>query len=757
MTIFNPDAQPSQVPNFIGSTRPISPQEGNKAWGTLFAGIGNIVEQGITGADLIMKSHIKNKEMTQIDETRDAFMDDLVKSNINLKLNPKVKKVPGVGVDGEVLSVPEETVGALGYAPEEVSSQSKPSLLNDDNLARTLPSELDNLEDKLTNLKAAQQSGKFTPTLYQMKLLSIAKNLRSQYPGYRDYIDEVMQHTTGINPANATIRSLIAENNQMQQQLAGAGNKIETLFMAAIKEGMPGSVDMYRAWKNGGLEDGAALTYINSQHARNWTYKQWEQERSVEKGDRELLVNREKTRFNQRVANDIADGFNTVMVSIGAGKPQGIFEFFDAVNSGAIKIKPEETLAIAQKIAAEKRNAYKAAREAANKPDSSGLSSVAILGADEVEKTIAENLKIYDMAIAAVHNKDYGTAVAMANWTKARVSSLEGDVLKDDDIGAFTGMHAALKNLVGPDATKFLMETWLREKNPFKNYDITNKMKLITQAPVTIQGTQIPMTLNSVTEDMRTKKLLGTPGSAQLINGYIKYTSSLADKDFPGGDAAKANLARAMFDPTNLGFVSKIKSDAPDPAKPGRLIPGAQSAYVRMSSLPVLQEVHRLSQTQDPTLWKDAKNWVEHSFTRELFPREIKNLNNFTESARFRIAFDNESHQFILIPKETLAGSTEGGAITSMPAKGPIPGYAIAKQSIDRINFGLQGIINISKIEGTNPDAYILNMLAENGVDLTKLDGNLFEKMGRAVISTTKMQQQLDQNLSTQPWPGRQK
>ena len=59
-----------------------------------------------------------------------------------------------------------------------------------------------------------------------------AKQLRAQYPGYREYIDQKVSEASGLPVANAYYKNLMQDINHQLMQIAG-GNKdpIEALVM----------------------------------------------------------------------------------------------------------------------------------------------------------------------------------------------------------------------------------------------------------------------------------------------------------------------------------------------------------------------------------------------------------------------------------------------------------------------------------------------------------------------------------------------
>jgi hypothetical protein len=77
-----------------------------------------------------------------------------------------------------------------------------------------IPGEVGDLPSTLEGLESAKGSGKISGSYYQSQLLTLAKNLRAKYPGFREEIDQAFTKVTGSNPANAYIRSLVSDINR---------------------------------------------------------------------------------------------------------------------------------------------------------------------------------------------------------------------------------------------------------------------------------------------------------------------------------------------------------------------------------------------------------------------------------------------------------------------------------------------------------------------------------------------------------------
>ena len=154
MAEFNPDAgniPSSGLPDFTGVSRGATP---NRAFETLFEGIGD----AITGVSTLADKAIKNNIETDIKS----------------------------GYEG--LNQPLDSI----------------------------PPELKNSAQGMQALQTAYEQGKISDTYYYGTLNAQLKSLRTKYPGYEDFVDETMQSVTGVRPANAFRNALLSEITQMQ-------------------------------------------------------------------------------------------------------------------------------------------------------------------------------------------------------------------------------------------------------------------------------------------------------------------------------------------------------------------------------------------------------------------------------------------------------------------------------------------------------------------------------------------------------------
>jgi muramidase (phage lysozyme) len=158
--------------SYIGLSKEPDRVRPNTGFGELFKGIGSLAEGAITAIDE------KNKE--DISNSIYGGVDDIQKE---------------MGVD----------------AAAEAGAAKTPLFTGNENNTSVNPAVAENIErssESLARLKTALEQGKITQMYYAQRSEALVRNLRAQYPGYREFIDDKVSKITGMKPANAIIREI---------------------------------------------------------------------------------------------------------------------------------------------------------------------------------------------------------------------------------------------------------------------------------------------------------------------------------------------------------------------------------------------------------------------------------------------------------------------------------------------------------------------------------------------------------------------
>lgn len=165
----------------------------NDAFGTLFEGIGKVVDSGIKTADQANIDQINRELETSVDAVRGA-------QGVDAAVNdPTVAGATAAagGTGGGLAPTPP----AIGVGTSEVA-----------------------------RLTAAYKEGKISDTYYFAKIESEARRMRAKFPGYRDEIDAKVSGIIGTNPANALRSSIIRDLKELDSTAKSRANSDETII-----------------------------------------------------------------------------------------------------------------------------------------------------------------------------------------------------------------------------------------------------------------------------------------------------------------------------------------------------------------------------------------------------------------------------------------------------------------------------------------------------------------------------------------------
>lgn len=92
------------------------------------------------------------------------------------------------------------------------------------------PKEVEDTQSAVERLYQAYSQGKVTDTAYYSQLVSMAKKVKSKYPGYSDRVDKIVQSVTGVRPANALRESVLSEISSANKAKVAADKQWDTFI-----------------------------------------------------------------------------------------------------------------------------------------------------------------------------------------------------------------------------------------------------------------------------------------------------------------------------------------------------------------------------------------------------------------------------------------------------------------------------------------------------------------------------------------------
>lgn len=703
MAIFNPNVQVAPDPNYLSYSKPIETPKPDQSLSSALSGFGDVVKSTSTGVDTIFKTDIENQVEAKAQTIKDIFQTTLE---------------TGLGKKTADNNVIDTATVASTEVPEDVQ---------------------DGL-DKVAKLKNAKAAKAFPESYYLQRLDTLAKDLRSQYPGYRDFIDKEISSVTGKNMANAYVDNLVA-----QAKAHGEGKDDDQ--KAALTRlypyiGHDGVQERINKILNGVTESGSFL----SDAVRTITpIAKLQVDREADKAElgslkdkREYAAIKADQQIDARTPQYRANFFNSVDEQFGSvskdanGNPvksmtlQEIRTRLEDASSGKNPIADEDAQKLGQLAAAKVDNYKNRLLDEWAKDGQLKLlgSKAANEKADAIVKPLA------DFAALITDNK-VGAAFAMKNLTQAAIADQTGKVFNNEKLGNVYRTSAVMNNIGGPNGGAKMIEAMMRATDPTTGRTIDAEMggylidlmgPMVTQPDVRLNGKV--HTLNDVVTRAKTDSdaTAGRVSIPVVLDQAVKRISRLTDPAV--SDTEKYPLAQAISDPGNRPILSQFTMDGKD--KNGKYVQGRYIMFSNLVSEDTAKEIKRLS-ARDPQMWKNYTDNVEHWFGTELFGSDVRALQN-VRTDLVRVQWNSETKQFT---PEAAEPSTMLGRYGQSNLQDIRLETAKAEGIIQRLNMGLRSLEGFAKATpGMDIEGYLLKSLDQNGFDIA---GNVQGIPGRMI------------------------
>src|ERR1700678_19316 len=184
MVSFDPQVPAIQAPDWSNVSKPISQPESitkaDTSTGITLSTLANVGEEAVGLAKNTMQDYLKNQVETGVNKLRDDYT--AAYQTIKTAQNTLIPNQQQSLVDAQQPPVPGGLQSGLDRA-------------------------------KQLGIAQIQNLGKVNDTQYTMQLNALAKQMRAQYPGFKDYIDEQMKSVSGVDPANAVMKNLLEDIN----------------------------------------------------------------------------------------------------------------------------------------------------------------------------------------------------------------------------------------------------------------------------------------------------------------------------------------------------------------------------------------------------------------------------------------------------------------------------------------------------------------------------------------------------------------
>jgi len=679
MAVFNPQVQPTNDPNWTNVSRPISDVTPDKSAAIAISGSAELLDSGVKIADTLTKQSIKQDVYSGVDKLRDAYTDSL----------KDLRNAQIASTDTTLL----------------------PSKDNGDGGGDNPPVGLQNGLDRVKQIGVAiaQNGGKINDTLYTGALNSMAKQLRSSYPGYRDYIDEQIKSVSGMDPANAFMKNLMEDINRNAENNKTEVNATRAMLRQGVAEGFHdvnnvSAAQVLQAYDNGAITIDQVNKWYNGARKIEYDLKMKGTARADRQADDADAVKTASKDLASATGQIVDQAWTTMTIGKNTDTPAKLAKFLQE-NAGNTAVMDERSQAIGQQLQAMRTAMFNQAWAEANKGGSNSM--IAKMGGDgeAAKKVIEGRLATVDLAVQAVFNKDWGSAYSHMNFNKAIVQDSTNLMYNatDEEVRRYNRMVGAVNQMSPQAASQFFQQSVLGgvpqgEKEYLKNM----KLELLTQ-PDAPQGSLI--SAQGQLDKMRGKGVT----SPKSYSDFIDTVKLIADKDWSLEN--RINLARGFFDPDkNAGLLSD-KNFKKDTIINGRQVPGKYSVFSRLAAPDIGASIREIGQSR-PDIAKDYEVMMSREFGEQLFSRELRDLGQSNEAATtargYKVGYFADKGQVPMFKLTDL----QGRELTTQQALA----VGAPLSTVNRLNSGIAGMYSVYNYSGSkDPATDVLNTMYKYG------------------------------------------
>lgn len=667
MAAFDPQVPDVNPPDWTRVSRPIQQPESitkaDTSTGILLHTGANVLEEGAKLYDTTEKSFLKDKVETGVNKLRDDY----------------INAYQGIRDSQTLIPNQEQSLAEAQQPP--------------------VPGGLQGGITRLQQVAQAQiqNQGHVNDTLYTMQLNSLTKQLRNQYPGYKDYIDEQVKSVSGVDPANAVMKNLLEDINRNATNVKSEHDKVTAMTRDAVTQGLPNSPVIAALWAAGKITPDQVNAYIYKYSSADYQRKQEMADRTNDQGRLSDVVTATKQSFSRTAASDTQAMIDTIHIAGGTETAQGLVDVITKANSEGTKVDPIKLEQGLMGLTAMKTQAEASLWRKANEPDKNGNTTLSLIGEQEVAAQIKAQTAPIDSYIKYIADEKLGLAHTALRQATALGETAQRDLLVHKDIG---------QQLQIIDGMAKIAPQWgdaMYKAGLLTNLD--KKLIPIYQEGLGRAATQLdPLNPATVKEDIQRAKAGGVQPNQRLVDNYLNIPKIIADPKAP--DAVKLNVAKYAFDPKNWGMMDELKMDYRN--QKGQYIPGKYSAYDRMLSTDIIDGMDKLRKQggDGKVAWDNMKKWGENEFP-VLFREDLQNIqraSNVTGDAKpmigkYDIHWDSDGSRFLPINVTRDMPVDDQGRIKQI------------NTVINRVNGALTQLGDIQKRDGGNTSAYILGVL----------------------------------------------
>lgn len=650
---YNETPQPE---NYTGRSRGVDAPKPNAALGTLFEGLGNVVDAGVKFVDERNVRTINKELETGIDAIRGAQGVDAAVTDATITGGETGANVPGGGTS----------------PPPGVSVATS----------------------EIARINQAYKEGKIGDTYYYSKVEALARQVRNKHPGYREQIDQKVSSIIGTNPANALRTSLISDLKAAQSTAQSRQNSDESIIERGKDKLSP---DKYRRFIQGDrspefvaemkrdIQLGEVKqTTVNSLKSE---YELRKAQGAARKEDLEKVVTRDSSDTVWNILNSgiesvdggklTIDSLNAKIAGMASGKPPTPEEL-GALRSGTNALIAQANLALdrlhSQPWGKDGKMTY---QQEIN--DSASLQ------------------RIKEQALQPIRNMEKALTdgnIGMFQWYANQAKLMKDQKTQDIFTRSETALNLSVANeILGPNLGQLLLGSGVFSKSA------SELARVLTMDSVVKSGTGRTDGETILRDSKREAATGGGANGAKDSVGSVLATTkiTLSNKDI--SEQALANYAKTWFNPERNFITAR-----------DILTENSRQSVIQMFSAPeVVDNMVRLKNS-NPEVWNNYKRWVESS-TRSVFNSTLGQVAEWQKpGSGYAVTVDSQGRISVARDRSLPTDQFTGGVDRAVEA---------IQKPLGQLNSAIDARRRIAKAEGADPNATATQFLGAMGVNPT--------------------------------------
>lgn len=692
MAPFNPGIPNIDPKEYLNYSRPISDIPVDKSAGQLIASLGDMAQAGFKLGDKLIKDKIQADIYEKVDPVRDDFNNALSAERQRL-LNSGASLSASVdpdseGPDGDRLPVNARPV------------EQKPLNLLPENIPPPTPGIQAGIEAVSTIENARRNNqGNLSMTYYDAKLDSIAKEMRSKWPMYREYIDQQISSITGVNPANALIRSSMSDINKLIQSQGSAEAKMKNAVITMGKDFGEEGAKIAVAVSRGLMPADVGYYKLTAMGETKFQVEQLQLRQTVRDLTDKNYTNDAEADFTQ-IGNKIVTGYMDNSAPVAGMTGFNVMEdWADGVRSGRIKPDDEQARIYAGQADSQIEKIRQQLRLEANKSYRPGQKTYAqALSPEALDRRIEQALSPLVNRRNLLAEGKFALATAAKDSVTAQKNS-GALMLWDNDPNGAVKQGAILTQLTGEQfASSFFSRT------NFTNLTSSlNQLAKNETVKAFLNGRR-----NYSNQDYTISDTLKRAGVIQDENGinpinnpnYVREVWNIPNEvlnpETP--NVIKSGVIKYGFSRDSIAEFAKLPQGG---VIVGNKRMGQLDIFTQYTSPQYAAEVKKLN---DPIANSLYTQWTAGVTTLSFRPI-IQQLNSAMEQGNqnkgWRIGYDSDNHRFIVDYDKTVPGMQRGRIDQII-------------NSANRLVTGMKNV-NTTINEKSDPNAFVMKLFTDNG------------------------------------------